>query len=36
MNRRLKEIWKRWNKYSRYRVRVEVEARAAMRDWLMV
>ncbi len=36
MNRRWKEYWAHWARYARYRARIEVHARAAMREWLMV
>jgi hypothetical protein len=36
MNRRWKEFWVRWTRHVRNRTRVEEEARAAMRAWLMV
>ena len=35
MNRIWKEQWARWARYARYRARIEEQARAAMREWLM-
>lgn len=36
----MSRIWKehraRWNRYARNRARIEADARAAMRDWLMI
>jgi hypothetical protein len=36
MNRYWKERWAHWARYTRYRARIEMQARAAMREWLMV
>jgi len=36
MNRRWKEYWAHWARHAAYRARIEVQARAAMREWLMV